>query len=178
MSSLLRDLRFGAHSLKTSPTFTAVAVLTLALGVGSNAAIYSTVSGLILDPLPWDNAGELVAISEWNKSQDVERRGASTAKYREWVEQAQSFRGLAAAAFASFNLTDGDQNLVADGFRVTPNALLVAGSALPRALIRARRRGPRRASRRIAHSHALESRYGSDPNIVGRNVEINASQRQ
>ena len=174
MSSLLRDLRFGAHSLKTSPTFTAVAVLTLALGVGSNAAIYSTVSGLILDPLPWDNAGELVAISEWNKSQDVERRGASTAKYREWVEQAQSFRGLAAAAFASFNLTDGDQNLVADGFRVTPNALLVAGIRPPLGRSFVPEDAAPDAPPVVLLTHTLwESRYGSDPNIVGRNLEIN-----
>ncbi len=174
MTSLLRDLHFGARTLARNPTFTAVAVLTLALGIGSNAAIYSTVSGLILDPLPWDNSGELVAVLEWNTGQEIEGRGASTAKYLDWVEQAQSFRGLAATTFASFNLTDGDQNLVADGFRVTPNALAVAGLRPPLGRAFVPEDAAPDAPAVVLLTHTLwESRYGSDSNIVGRDVEIN-----
>ncbi|MEE9282380.1 MAG: ABC transporter permease, partial [Myxococcota bacterium] len=150
------------------------AVITLALAIGANAAIYSAVSGLILDPLPWDNSGEVVSISETNLKQNIERGGVSSSKYLEWVEQARSLRAIAATRFQSFNLTDGDQNMLADGFRVTPSALAVAGIRPPLGRGFLPEDVAPGAAPVVLLTHGLWARrYGSDPDIVGRSIEIN-----
>lgn len=174
MTSLLRDLRFGARTLLSNPGFSIVAILTLALGIGSNAAIYSAVNGLILDPLPWDNSGDVLALSESNPRQGVTQGGVSTAKFLEWRDQARSFRELAAARFAAFNLTDGDRNMLADGFLVTPNALEAAGIRPPLGRGFLPEDAAPGAPRVVVLTHGLwQSRYGSDPGIVGRDIEVN-----
>src|ERR1041385_3905319 len=107
MTALLRDVRYGLRAMAKRPGFAAVAVLTLALGIGANTAIFSVVHAVLLRPLPFDDAGRLVYLTERNTQQD----GVSLSwpDYADWREQNRSFEKLAAYNRDSYNLTgDGD----------------------------------------------------------------------
>src|SRR5204863_1672454 len=93
---LLQDLRYAARTLWKSPSFTFVAVLTLALGIGANTAIFSVVDAVILRPLPYAEPSRLVELWGNVKRAKVERRGASYPDYLDWRKQSNSFEGMAA----------------------------------------------------------------------------------
>ena len=82
MSSLLQDLRYGWRTLANSPGFAAVAILTLALGIGANTAIFSFVDAVLLKPLPYKDADRIVRVME--KPPRGERNGISTLNFLDW----------------------------------------------------------------------------------------------
>jgi predicted permease len=93
MNTLLGDLRFGLRSLRKSPGFAAVAVLTLALGIGANAALFSVVNGVLLNPLPYPHAEQLVTLHESKPNFDT--GSISYPNFKDWRDQNQSFSGTA-----------------------------------------------------------------------------------
>src|SRR5438105_15263380 len=93
MDTLLQDIRFGARMLFKHKGFTAVAVLTLALGIGANTAIFSLVNGVLLRPLPYHNPNRLTMI--WEKSRDGSRENVGYATYLDWKSQNKSFEEIA-----------------------------------------------------------------------------------
>ncbi len=101
LDTLLQDVRYGARILRKSPGFTAVAVLTLALGIGANTAVFSIEDAVLLRSLPFSNPGQLVALSETHPS--IPEIGASVADFRDWQTQSHSFEGLAAYNLTSFS---------------------------------------------------------------------------
>ena len=103
MDTLWQDLRFAIRTLAKKPGFTAVAVLTLALGIGANAAIFSVVNAVLLRPLPFREAEHLVLISERIPSLPV--IGPSYQNYQDFRDQAQSFDGISATHLATLTLT-------------------------------------------------------------------------
>src|SRR5215210_8105303 len=105
MTTLLQDLRFGARMLWKRPGFTAVAVLTLALGIGANTAIFSLVSAVLLKPLPFPEAERLVMLWEDASSIGFPQNTPAPANFVDWKAQTQSFERMAATLFVSFNLT-------------------------------------------------------------------------
>src|SRR5258708_13041005 len=110
LDSLLRDIRYGVRSLARTPGFTAVAVLTLALGIGANTAIFSVVENVLLRPLPYPQPENLVQI--WNTYQpQVARAGLSPGDYADWREQNASFSEMGGYTQISqgFNLTGEGQ---------------------------------------------------------------------
>ena len=94
--TLWQDLRYAIRSLAKNPAFAAVAILTLALGIGGNTAIYSVVNATILRPLPYPNPARLAVLWGNVKRVRVERRGASFPDFRDWREQSHSFESMAA----------------------------------------------------------------------------------
>src|SRR5437016_3276773 len=96
MDTLLQDLRYARRTLAKSPGFTGVAVLTLALGIGANTAIFSVVDHVLLRPLPYPHADRLVELWGNVKRAKVERRGASFPDYLDWRDQSKSFTAMAA----------------------------------------------------------------------------------
>lgn len=98
LESVLQDVRFGLRMLRKNPGFTTVAVLTLALGIGANTAIFSIVDAVLLRSLPFRDPGRLVAISETHPS--MPEIGAAVADFEDWRTESHSFEGLAA-----YNLT-------------------------------------------------------------------------
>ncbi|MGH7248399.1 MAG: ABC transporter permease, partial [Pseudomonadota bacterium] len=103
MHSLANDVRFGVRAMRKSPGFTAVAILTLALGLGANTAIFSFVDGVLLKPLPFPDAGQIVDV--WEKPPHGKENGVSTLNYLEWAHQNSVFKYTAAATGALVTLT-------------------------------------------------------------------------
>jgi len=103
MNSLLHDLRFGLRMMVRNPVFTLIAVLTLALGIGANTAIFSVVDAVLLRPLPYPQADRLVFL--W--SHETPRGGSSVPDYHEWRDHNQVFEGLGAYYYGDFNLSTG-----------------------------------------------------------------------
>ena len=102
MGTLLQDLRYGARMLRKSPGFTIVAVLTLALGIGANTAIFSVVNGVLLRPLPFRDPSRLVLIAEKSSFPII---STSYENYLDWRDQSHSFESMEATRAGSITLT-------------------------------------------------------------------------
>jgi len=107
MSSLLRDVRHSARSLRQSPGFTAVAVLTLAIGIGANTAIFSFVDAMLLRPLPYPDADRIVRVME--KPPRGERNGISTLNFLDWQRDNTVFDFMSAQTGDTVTLTGGSE---------------------------------------------------------------------
>ncbi len=103
MGTLLQDLRYGLRMLAKSPGFTAVAVLTLALGIGANTALFSVVNGVLLNPLPYWQPDRLVAL--YSRDANFTQSSISYPNFLDWVRDNRSFSALAAYREDDFNLT-------------------------------------------------------------------------
>src|SRR5688572_2213727 len=99
----MNDLKFAFRQLLKNPGFTAVAVLTLGLGLGANVAVFSMANAVLWRPLPFAEPGQLVALGEGDRSQRS-RSGVSAANFRDWREHCRSFSELAACAVTPWNL--------------------------------------------------------------------------
>src|SRR6266496_2806586 len=107
METLIRDIRYGARSLLKQPAFTAIAVFTLALGIGANAAVFSVVNAYLLRPLPFKDAGQLVFIHD--EQFGSSRNPASFIEFTAWREQSHNFADIAAMFPATFDLTEAGE---------------------------------------------------------------------
>jgi len=96
LESLIRDVRFSLRTLAKSPGFTAVTLITLALGIGANTAIFSVVNAVLLRPLPYPEAGRLVMVWATDSRRGVTEDVASFPDFEDWKAQSQNFEGLAA----------------------------------------------------------------------------------
>src|SRR5437899_3218838 len=105
MSALLRDVRYGARTLARSPGFCAVAVLTLAVGIGANTAMFSVVNAMLLRPLPFPNRDRLVQIWATYPVKGWTRVPVSPMDFLHWREHNESFERLTAARFWFYTLS-------------------------------------------------------------------------
>ena len=95
MESLRSDITYAIRNLWKRPGFTIIAVLTLALGIGANTAIFSAVHSLLLKPLPWPELDRVVAIWDKSPSRGYDHNEVTFANYLDWQAQSQSFEQLA-----------------------------------------------------------------------------------
>src|ERR1700741_5102525 len=117
MYALLQDLRYGLRMMRKSPGFTAVALVVLALGIGGNTAIFSVVNGVLLQPLPYPRADQLVSIRSAEPSRGIPPVVASYADYLDWKQQAHSFSNMGNYFSDTFNLSaDGQSTQVQSMF--------------------------------------------------------------
>ncbi|HWN93948.1 MAG TPA: ABC transporter permease [Methylomirabilota bacterium] len=171
----MNDLRFALRQLLKNPGFTAVAVLTLALGIGTNTAIFSVVNAVLLRPLPYAEPERLVAVSESNPRLGWQHYTVSLANYLDWREQNSTFDDLAAAAAGGMATLKGAQEpeqvrtafVSANFFRVLA-ARPIAGRTF---LIEEEQRG--RADVILLSERLWRSRFGADPGIVNQAVQLN-----
>jgi putative ABC transport system permease protein len=165
---LIQDLRYGLRMLRKNPGFTAVAVITLALGIGANTAIFSAVNGVLLRPLPFKQPDRLVKVWPGKYQTSV-----SKAEFVELKSQSQSFDDLAAFSGWGFTLTGSGEPAKLNGVRTTADffSLLGANAALGRVFLPDE---DQPAQSRVAIlGHGLwERRFGSDPEIIGQTITI------
>ena len=105
MKTVWDDLRYGWRMLRRNPGFAAVAILTLAVGIGANAAIFSVINIVLLRPLPFPDSNRIVLIWETDANRNVQRGIASPAEFLDWREQNHVFQELSAWRTWFYNLT-------------------------------------------------------------------------
>jgi predicted permease len=174
MGTLLQDVRYGLRMLAKSPGFTAIAVLTLALGIGANSTIFSSVNAMLLRPFAIQDLDRTVLIWETIPKQDFDHMGVAPANFRDWSEQAKGFELLAAGHNWDVNLTGTGIAERVEAYQVTAHFFPMIG--LPPLLGRAI--GPQ--DYQPGHSTVIVLSYGfwqrhlgADPGIVGRDVQLN-----
>lgn len=179
MSRLMQDVRFSLRMLRRNPGLALAAVLSLALGIGANAAIFSVVDGLLLKPLPLEAPDRLALLWESDATQAGRRMGTtSEATFRDWLREARSFQALAGLAPVSLSLTGQDLPETLFTHRVTASYFPVLGirPALGRAFTGAEEE---RGERVVMLSHELwQRRFGGERGIVGRVVELDGEPYQ
>jgi putative ABC transport system permease protein len=171
MSNVLQDLKFAIRMLVKSPGFTLVAILTLALGIGANTAIFSVVNAVLLRPLPFKNSSQLVVMRETYKL--VGNVSVSYPNFLDWRQQAHSFSGMAAVQNRGFNLSGVAQPENIGGYAVSPNFLALVG-VLP---ILGRDFLPSEEKQGTAPvillSYQLwQTHLGGDPAVLGRSISL------
>ena len=105
METLLKDIRYGVRTLIRNPAFTAVALLTLALGIGANSAIFSVVNTILLKPLPYRNPDRLVVVWERNTTIGKDKDPVAPLNYSDWSKENTEFEDMAAFRYGVFTLT-------------------------------------------------------------------------
>jgi predicted permease len=174
LEQLAQDLRFGARVLAKRPGFTLVAIITLALGIGANTAIFSVVNTVLLQPLPYKDADRLVMVWEDASQQGFPHNSTTPANFIDWREQNRVFEGMAAIGRESFNLTGVGEPEKIDGRRVSANLfdLLGVEPHLGRAFLPEEDRPG--AGRVVILSYGLwQRRFGSDINIIEKPLTLN-----
>src|SRR5688572_30468439 len=174
METLLKDLRYGIRSLLKHSSFTAIAVITLALGIGANTAMFSVINAVLLRPLPYHDPGRLVTIWEESPERDLYQLPISYANYRDWVDQNHVFEQISAYTFTNLNLTGAGEPARLSTVRTSANLFSLVG-ATPRLgrtfLPEEDKEGGNRV---VILGHALwQSRFASDPAIIGKSLTLN-----
>ncbi len=171
MGSFLEDLRYGLRMLAKTPGFTAVAVVTLALGIGANTAIFSVVRAVLLPPLPFANPGRLVQIQAWNGRTGEPSNWVAYRDVADWRAQSRSFQAIGAHGFALLNLTGADHPDALYGARVSADLLPLLGvrPALGRFFSPAEDQ-PGHDQVIILSYDLWQRHFGADPAIVGRPI--------
>jgi putative ABC transport system permease protein len=172
LDTLLQDVRFGARVLARHKGFTFVAVLTLALGIGANTAIFSVVNAVLLRPLPYENSDELVQI--WGTQPQLDTAPMSPANFLDWREQNRVFERVAAYNGQNFNLSGVDEPERIRATRVSADLfeLLRVRPTLGRAFLPEEDQyGNHRV---VILSHGLwQRRFGANPEILGKTLTLN-----
>ena len=175
LTSLLQDLRYALRTLASRPGFTVVAVLTLALGIGANTAIFSVIHGMYLRPLPYPGGERLVEVHNVYPKMGLENAGTSIPDYLDRRGNAPSLEDLTMYSGGSYNMADGGSPPERiNGLRATPSffTTLQVAPALGQAFTDAQ--AVPGQDRVAVISHTLWSnRFNADPTIVGRDVRLN-----
>ena len=177
MDTLLHDVKYGTRLLIKNPAFSAIAVLTLAIAIGANTAIFSVVNAVLLRTLPYDSPERIVKIYEQRPKENMPRNAVAPADYLDWRMQNHVFDGMAAYAPESFNLSGGNGE---------PEALLglTASADLFRVLgvVPALGRGFAEGEDQPGHeavaviSDALwKRRFGGDRSVIGRKIMLSGT---
>jgi hypothetical protein len=180
LGGLTTDIRYGLRQLRRNPAFTAVAIITLALGIGANTAIFSVIDAVVLHPLPYQDPGRLVDVHQVPAGADVNHAAIffSPADFLAVKAQSDVFDGMAAAKYGAANVTGGDQAMRVWDISTTPNLLSVLGAEplLGRTL------GPSDAEHGASDAVVLgnllwREAFGGRRNVVGKRILVNGKSR-
>ena len=174
MDSLRSDIQYALRSLTKRPGFTLIAVITLALGIGANTAIFSVIHALLLKPLHFPELDRVVSIWDEMPSRDIKHNEVTVANYLDWQAQSQSYDQLALHRWWSANLTGIDPPERIQGFLVTANFFDAVGikPIMGRNFTAEENQPGKEAVAIITHS-LWQRRFGGDPNIIGKTITVN-----
>jgi predicted permease len=171
---LWQDLRYGLRTILKTPGFTTIAVLTLALGIGANTAIFSVVNALLLRPLPYPEAERLAVIATTMRRERIEVRSTSYPDFVSWRDQNTVFEQVAARTSNSFSLLSGNEPERINGELVSANyfSLLGVQAVNGRTFLAEEDRTP--DTRRVALiGYGLwQRRFGGSLNLVGQMIQL------
>src|SRR5215475_3289653 len=173
MRTLWQDLRYGARMLLKNPGFTLIAVLTLALGIGANTAIFSVVNGVLLSALPYPHPEQLAMVWCDNRRQGIPDDITSYPNFVDWRDRNKTFQGMAGVTDDTYNLTGRGEPEEIRAASVSPNffQLLGVNPALGRGFT-AEEEQPGR-DRIAILSHSLWQRhFGGDPDILNKTISL------
>ncbi|MCI0489536.1 MAG: ABC transporter permease [Blastocatellia bacterium] len=174
MTNLFQDVRFGIRMLLKNPGFTLVAVITLALGIGANTAIFSVVNAVLLRPLPYTEPERLVAVLEHDREGPDNTTGYATVA--DWREQSETLEHIAAVRGWSPTLTGGGEPERLPAMRVSANFFKLLGvrPAIGRDFLPEEDRPE--VWRVVILSHSLwQRRFNSDPDIAGKQITLSGN---
>jgi putative ABC transport system permease protein len=174
METLLQDIRFGSRQLLKRPIFTALAIISMALGIGANTAIFSLVNTVLLRPLPVREPSKLIAV-DGTLPNGTDFTLQSFPNYKDYHERSRSFEGLLAYRFVVASLSHNGVNERAWGFTVSGNYFDVLGvkPILGRAFLPEEDQTPDSHPVVVLSNPCWKKRFGADPSIVGRTVLLN-----
>ncbi|MEO8502215.1 MAG: ABC transporter permease, partial [Vicinamibacteria bacterium] len=177
LHELGRDVRVAVRMWQRSRGAAAVAILTLAIGIGANTAIFSVLHALVLNPLPYPHADRLVAI--WDSSERSPRNEVAFANFADWKKQQTSFEMLGLYRWWSANLTGDNTPERVQGFQLTADAVSALGLA-PRLgrWFNAAENEPEGDRVALLGYGLWQRRFGGDPGVLGKTIVINGVRRE
>jgi len=178
LEALWQDLRYGARMLFKQPGFTAIAALTLGLGIGANITIFSVVNAVLLRPLPYPDADRLVFLWSEAPAQNIRERASAYANVADWREQNKSFEDIAASDPTVVTLTGAAEPEQVMSVRASANLFPLLGVApmLGRTFTADEEQ---QQARVVVLSHGLwRRRFGASPNVLGQTLEIDGASSQ
>ena len=172
MGTLMQDMRFGIRMLSKNPGFAMIAVLTLALGIGANTAIFSVVNAELLRPLPFRDSGRLVSVATANSRMHSSNGSVSYPDFADWRSQNQVFEQMAAYTGATFTLTGQENPAHLEGASVSADTFDLLGVSPE--LGRTFQPGEDEANRRVViiSDHLWKQQFKRDPGIIGRTITL------
>jgi putative ABC transport system permease protein len=175
MDTLLQDVRYALRMCVRTPGFTIVAIVALALGIGANATIFTVVNATLIEPLPYREPARLVALWEANGRRSGAPNTIGPANIIRWQERATSFERIAPFYDYRVNLTGGGAPEEIVAMAVTPDYFPALGVAPLAGRVFTPDEGPDgRDALAILSFNLWQRRFGGDPSIVGRTVQIDA----
>ncbi len=174
MQTFWQDLRYGARMLMKKPGFTLIAVITLALGIGANTAIFSVVNAVMLRPLPYEESERLVVLYETNPQQGRDEMPLSYPNFTDWRAQSQSFEQMAAFRSGGIVLTGKDEPARLQASVVSADFFALLRVKPLRGRVFLPEEDKVGGAPVVVVSHALwQSRFGGDEGLVGQQITLN-----
>jgi predicted permease len=171
MENLLQDVRYGWRMLRRSPGYTAVALITLALGIGANTAIFSVIYAVLLAPMPYPQPDQLVMV--WSKVQGG-NNSVAAGDFLDWKRQNKSFQDMNAWTGANFNFATPGQPEQINGRALTPGMARMAGNTFLMGRDFLPEEGEPGREHEVVLTHKLWEHLGSDGNIIGKTIRMNS----
>lgn len=179
MDSLVHQIRYIGRKLLRSPGFTLVCVMTLAVGIGANTAIFSVVNSVLIQPLPYPDQEELVLVAHTAPGLGLEEFEQSDASYFLYKEHNRVFKDIGLMDAAQVTLTGGDEPERLDAASVTSEIFSMLGAVPIVGRLFAESDNQPDAPQVAILNHGLwQRRYGSDPSVVGRTIIVNGVSRE
>src|SRR5438309_4330041 len=175
METLAQDIRYAFRAMLKSPGFTGIAVLSLALGIGANAAIFSLVNAILFRPLPVSEPARLVEVTPTREGSEF--NNFSYPIYREFRDRNEVFDALAVYRFSPMSLSREGNNERIWGYLVSGNYfdLLGVRPAAGRFFTQEEDRVPGASPVAVLSYGCWQRRFGGDPNLVGKEIRINGN---
>ena len=174
MSSLVRDVKFAARMLARTPGFSLIALLTFALGIGVNAAVFTVYNGVLLRPLPYPDADRITMVWLDNRRQQIREDITSYPNYMDWRTQGSSFAHMAAFTPSSFNLTGAGDPERLRGAETTANFFDVMGlQPIAGRLFTAQEETPGKDTVILLSYGLWQRRFGGAADAIGKTITLN-----